>query len=162
MTDVPAWQMPREPHAVDYGSFSVLAGALAEEMQRRQGVTGNNSLPSSSSSVSGNGTPVINDKTDQEMTLELIRASLDCEKAAKSMNVDESSGTGPGTVGTATNGNSNTNATNSIMSGYWTTKRAAEGEAYVRDLVYGGIDGLAYVRSLAEFVDGNTYCKSEV
>ncbi|KAJ7639252.1 hypothetical protein FB45DRAFT_905108 [Roridomyces roridus] len=35
---------------------------------------------------------------------------------------------------------------------YWSENRALEGEEYVRDLVYGGVDGLAYVRSLAEFV----------
>lgn len=35
---------------------------------------------------------------------------------------------------------------------YWKGKdRVAE--EYVRDIVYGGVDGLAYVRSLAEFVD---------
>ncbi|RDB21604.1 hypothetical protein Hypma_011201 [Hypsizygus marmoreus] len=35
---------------------------------------------------------------------------------------------------------------------YWTTQRAAAGEEYIRDTVYGGVDGLAYVRSIAEFV----------
>jgi bromodomain-containing protein 7 len=35
---------------------------------------------------------------------------------------------------------------------YWTGKRAAEAQDYIRDVVYGGVDGLAYVRSLAEFV----------
>ncbi|KAJ7187168.1 hypothetical protein C8R46DRAFT_1207137 [Mycena filopes] len=35
---------------------------------------------------------------------------------------------------------------------YWSTKQALDAEGYVRDLVYGGVDGLAYVRSLAEFV----------
>ena len=35
--------------------------------------------------------------------------------------------------------------------GYWKGK-AAEAEAYIRDVVYGGADGYAYVRSLAEFL----------
>ncbi|KAJ7754107.1 hypothetical protein B0H16DRAFT_1543695 [Mycena metata] len=35
---------------------------------------------------------------------------------------------------------------------YWSTKNALDAEGYVRDVVYGGVDGLAYVRSLAEFV----------
>ncbi|KAJ6632200.1 hypothetical protein B0H10DRAFT_1865520 [Mycena sp. CBHHK59/15] len=35
---------------------------------------------------------------------------------------------------------------------YWSTAHALEAEGYVRDVVYGGVDGLAYVRSLAEFV----------
>ena len=42
---------------------------------------------------------------------------------------------------------------------YWSKQRAAEAEDYVRDVVYGGAEGLAYVRSLAEFVDGNCYYK---
>ncbi|KAJ7653368.1 hypothetical protein B0H17DRAFT_1268260 [Mycena rosella] len=35
---------------------------------------------------------------------------------------------------------------------YWSTAHALEAEGYIRDVVYGGVDGLAYVRSLAEFV----------
>ena len=35
--------------------------------------------------------------------------------------------------------------------GYW-ARRGRAAEDYVRDIVYGGVDGLAYVRSLAEFV----------
>ena len=34
---------------------------------------------------------------------------------------------------------------------YWKGK-ATEAEAYIRDVVYGGVDGFAYVRSLAEFL----------
>ncbi|KAM5545551.1 hypothetical protein V8D89_000589 [Ganoderma adspersum] len=34
---------------------------------------------------------------------------------------------------------------------YW-RGRATEAEAYIRDVVYGGVDGLAYARSLAEFL----------
>ncbi|KAH7925991.1 hypothetical protein BV22DRAFT_1033385 [Leucogyrophana mollusca] len=35
---------------------------------------------------------------------------------------------------------------------YWTGEKAEEAEEYIRDIVYGGVDGLAYVRSLAEFL----------
>jgi bromodomain-containing protein 7/9 len=35
---------------------------------------------------------------------------------------------------------------------YFTPQRAAVAEEYIRDMVYGGVDGFAYVRSLAEFV----------
>jgi len=35
---------------------------------------------------------------------------------------------------------------------HWRDENARDGSAYIRDLVYGGVDGLAYVRSLAEFV----------
>ena len=37
---------------------------------------------------------------------------------------------------------------------YWSPACAKEAESYVRDVVYGGVDGYAYVRSLAEFVGG--------
>lgn len=43
-------------------------------------------------------------------------------------------------------------------SGFW-TRRARQAEDYVKDMIYGGIDGLAYVRSLAEFV---SHPRSEV
>lgn len=35
---------------------------------------------------------------------------------------------------------------------YWTLKRAAAAQDYIRDVVYGGVDGWAYARSLAAFV----------
>lgn len=39
-----------------------------------------------------------------------------------------------------------------LANNYWSTQRAVTAEEYIRDIVYGGVDGLAYVRSLAEFV----------
>ncbi|KAG5636173.1 hypothetical protein H0H81_008923 [Sphagnurus paluster] len=36
---------------------------------------------------------------------------------------------------------------------YWNAQRALDAERYLRDVIYGGADGLAYVRSLAEFSD---------
>ena len=35
---------------------------------------------------------------------------------------------------------------------YWTAGRAGEAQEYLREVVFGGADGLAYVRSVAEFV----------
>lgn len=35
--------------------------------------------------------------------------------------------------------------------GYW-LRRGRQAEDYLRDVVYGGVDGLAYIRSLAEFL----------
>ncbi|KAJ7642983.1 hypothetical protein DFH06DRAFT_1426675 [Mycena polygramma] len=35
---------------------------------------------------------------------------------------------------------------------YWNTVHALDAEEYLRDVVYGGVDGLVYVRNLAEFV----------
>ncbi|KAJ7591522.1 hypothetical protein C8J56DRAFT_935772 [Mycena floridula] len=54
--------------------------------------------------------------------------------------------------------------TTEYSSEYWSNQRAAEAEEYLRDVVYGGVDGYAYVRSLAEFVrkpQGSTSSGSE-
>ncbi|KAH0580709.1 hypothetical protein H2248_002194 [Termitomyces sp. 'cryptogamus'] len=40
----------------------------------------------------------------------------------------------------------------SLANNYWSAQRASAAEEYIRDVVYGSVDGLAYVRSLAEFV----------
>lgn len=114
--DIPWWQVPRDAHATDMGSFASLAGGLADEMVRR-------------------GLPV---HDHEEMTLDLIRDDLDCESLAKTLEQKEvASGLG------------------FPVSGYWTIQRASEAEEYIRDIVYGGVDGLAYARSLAEFVAGS-------
>lgn len=39
-----------------------------------------------------------------------------------------------------------------VESEYWTDEKAQEAWDYLRDAVYGGVDGFAYVRSIAEFV----------
>ncbi|KAA1473276.1 hypothetical protein DENSPDRAFT_267040 [Dentipellis sp. KUC8613] len=36
--------------------------------------------------------------------------------------------------------------------GYWTQERAMQAQDYIREVVYGGVDGLAYLRSVAEFI----------
>lgn len=63
-------------------------------------------------------------------------------------------------VGTLDNGEGNedtvmtayTEASTTTPTEYFTSQRAAVAEEYIRDIVYGGVDGFAYVRSLAEFV----------
>ncbi|KAF8900844.1 hypothetical protein CPB84DRAFT_1847085 [Gymnopilus junonius] len=237
-----SWKAPREAQAVDFGSFSVLAGALAEEMQRRFGSeTVTAQVPSTTATTSTTAgypaystfsavptaplTPVVSStagasitgigtggasgvaqgaattsvtdqmkpgtRTDQEVTFDLIRESLDCERVAKTQNQIEShgesqsalSGTGVG-VGAEdskkkrgkkkdkgkadgavhhqhANGPSASGTSAKAAEYYFTTQRAAEAEEYLRDLVYGGLEGFAYVRSLAEFVDEDCYYKSK-
>jgi bromodomain-containing protein 7/9 len=113
--------MPREPHAIDFGSFALLAGGLTEEMRRR------GLAPSA--------------EKEEEANLDLIRNSLDCQDRAN--NLGETSSTTSDTA-------------DLLANGYWTAQRAVEAEEYVKDVVYGGVDGFAYVRSLAEFVDRNS------
>ena len=128
ISDVPAWQTPREAHATDFGSFALLAGELAQEMRRR-GV----------SVSSGSGVD-----EDQSTMLDMIRNSLDCETGAKTVANGATIESLPGAE----------ELSNALFHAkdYWSLKRAAEAEEYLRDVVYGGMDGLAYVRSLAEFV----------
>ena len=127
-SEPPAWQMPREPHAIDFGSFALLAGELSEEMRRR-GLA-----------------PSV--EKEEEANLDLIRNSLDCQDRANSLG---------GTSSTASD------TADLLANGYWTAQRAAEAEEYVKDVVYGGVDGFAYVRSLAEFVERNSvYIDPEV
>ena len=126
--DVPVWQAPREAHVTDFGSFALLAGELAQEMRRR-GI----------STPQGAGAD-----EEQNVMLDVIRNSLDSEIGAKTvaneMTVDSTPGADALSGGLF------------YTKDYWSLKRAAEAEEYIRDVVYGGVDGLAYARSLSEFV----------
>ncbi|GLB42607.1 putative bromo domain containing protein [Lyophyllum shimeji] len=113
--DASVWQTPRETHTTDYGSYAALAGALEEEIRRRNLVAPQGE--------------------EEDKVLQVVRETLDCGVSA----------------GTALS-ETVKNDTGLPIHDYWSTQRAAAAEAYIRDLVYGGVDGLAYVRSLAEFV----------
>jgi bromodomain-containing protein 7/9 len=137
VAELPPWRMPREAQATDFGSFAVLAGELAEEMRRR-----------------GMTPPDTEKETvDHEVNMQLIRERLDCDNAAKKLLPVENAG--------VTADLAHVNGADLIAKNYWSTQRAAEAEEYIRDLVYGGVEGLAYVRSLAEFVDGDCYHKED-
>ncbi|KAF4622126.1 hypothetical protein D9613_009462 [Agrocybe pediades] len=163
--DLPAWQMPREAHALDYGSFSVLAGALAEEMRKAASAPVPGPAPISASasastpinnglvgaSVNANGAASQNShgQNDEETAMELIRASLRYQKPVES------------TPSASSTNAARVNGTVTSKKSYFTTERAMEAEEYIKDVVYGGVEGLAYIRSLAEFVNGDTYYKEE-
>ncbi|KAF7333485.1 Bromodomain-containing 7 [Mycena venus] len=110
----------REAHALDFGSFAVLAGELAAEMRRR-------------------GAPLPEGLEDADALLKgTVRNSLEVPPTeGADGGVDVSAGVVPPVFDPKE---------------YWSTKHALEAEGYIRDVVYGGVDGLAYVRSLAEFV----------
>ena len=130
--EVPAWQTPREPHALDFGAFSLLAAELALQIAK------SNPLPTNGAPVSEAHSP-----TEQDATLDAIRTSLHCVGPLKT--ADDISGSAA--IATATPFSSI-----SLASSYWTSQRSAEAEEYLRDVVYGGVDGLAYVTSLARFL----------
>ena len=133
--DIVTWQTPREAHATDFGTFALLAGELAQEMRRR----------GSLDQVTGI------DEEEQDAMLDVIRNSLDCEAGVKAI--------GDGSLVEPNTGADVLGGALFYPKDYWSPKRAAEAEAYLRDIVYGGVDGFAYVRSLAEFV---TSFESEV
>ena len=144
--EVPAWQVAREAHAVDFGCFALLGAELEAEMRRRR------------LGVGVNGTTGVFDageKGEEDVLLGLVRSSLDCSQAARNVGGGEDGATAAQTMAPTPAPTFKTARTgaNLLASAYWTIQRAAEAEDYIRDVVYGGVDGLAYVRSLAEFVD---------
>lgn len=140
VADIPTWQTPREPHALDFGSLSVLAGTLAEEMERR-GLT----------ATAVNGHVEAKDSLDQEVSLDLIKNSLDLEAKLKAEMGEDGHSSGKSGVP------QELNVTNLLTKGYWTDMRAAEAEEYLKDVVYGGPEGFAYLRSLGEFVSEDRF-----
>jgi bromodomain-containing protein 7/9 len=127
--DEPSWHVGREAHPVDFGSFAVLAGVLSEEMKKR-GITPG----------------ILKDGEEEKAVFDLLRDSLDPEATAKNAltPVEDK------LVSTYLE-DSDAN-----IGHYFTSQRAAEAEEYIRDIVYGGVDGFAYVRSLAEFVSADS------
>lgn len=97
---IPEWQVPRDAHSLDYGTFAGLAGELAARGPHLRTENG---------------------------VLAGIRDGLS--------EMD--------------NGTAETRADQHV---YWSRTRAMHAQAYLRDMVYGGSDGLAYVKSLEEFV----------
>lgn len=124
-TDEPPWQAAREVHPADFGSFAVLAGALSEEMKKR-GVTPG----------------VLKDGEEERVVLDAVRDSLVPEGTTSNEEPNEDAIISEYLNGAEPSANE-----------YFTPQRAAEAEEYIQDVVYGGVDGLAYVRSLAEFVN---------
>jgi bromodomain-containing protein 7 len=144
--EVPAWQVAREAHGVDFGCFALLGAELEAEMRRRRFGVGVNGT-----------TGVVGEKGDREedVLLGLVRSSLDCSQAARNVGGGDDGATAAPTMAPTPAPTFKTARTgaNLLANAYWTSQRAAEAEDYIRDVVYGGVDGLAYVRSLAEFVD---------
>ena len=141
--EVPVWQVAREAHAVDFGCFALLGAELEAEMRRRNLGVGVNGV---------NGMTGNTGEKEEDTILGLVRSSLDCSQAPRNVGSGEDgANAAPAAAPTPTIRTARTGA-NLLANAYWTSQRAAEAEDYIRDVVYGGVDGLAYVRSLAEFV----------
>ncbi|KAF9488029.1 hypothetical protein BDN71DRAFT_1457773 [Pleurotus eryngii] len=115
-SDGPAWQLPREPHTLDFGSLAILSSELSNELAKR-------------------GSPGTSDPRPEEViVLDEIRNAL----TSYSTMSTEPSPLSP--------------VPNAWAHNYWADGHMREAEEYIWHLVYGGVDGLAYVNSLAEFV----------
>ena len=141
----PSWQTPREAHTFDFGSYAILAGALESELRRRGGSeqsAASDSWPWKGHTTSQDGNGSVNGKDvddEEQKVLDVLLESVEC------LEVEE-------TAGLEVTGDGEGQSSGTKVEEYWTEERAAAGEGYLRDLVYGGVEGLAYVRSLAEFV----------
>jgi len=141
-SESPSWQTPREAHTFDFGSYALLAGSLESELRRRGGGAASGSGPWKSHITSQHGNGIVNGKdvdNEEQKVLEALRESVECSE-------------GEETAGPEATGDVEGQLSGTKVEGYWTDERAAAAEGYVRDVVYGGVEGLAYVRSLAEFV----------
>jgi bromodomain-containing protein 7 len=123
------WQTPRTAHPTDYGIYASLMGRLASE-----------SRVTLAHAASALGT--------EERLFAFLRASMDIEPPLRSSS-SKAAATSP------TEESSTPPAPEDEAAAYFTGSRAREGAAYIRDIVYGGFDGLAYARSVAQFVDGS-------
>ena len=118
---------PREAHTVDWGSLALLTSALHAEMAHG----GQVQMPAAESSA-------VDEEDEEETVKETIRDGLQ-----QQANEPVSEATpADGLVLNNDNGHAS----------YWTRARAIEAEMHIQEAVYGGVDGYAYVRSLAEFV----------
>ena len=118
---------PREAHTVDWGSLAFLTSALHAEMARGGQVQMAAAEPSA-----------VDEEEEEEAVKETIRDGL------------QQQANGPVSAATPADGLVLNN--DSGHASYWTRARAVEAEMHIQEAVYGGVDGYAYVRSLAEFV----------
>ncbi|TRM66795.1 hypothetical protein BD626DRAFT_426383 [Schizophyllum amplum] len=132
--DEPPWKMPREAHTTDFGSLAVLASEIEGEMRRRN--------------VQQN--PWSDHSEEERLFLETLVDTLSPNpaKAIASMQYHDGSvrqpeddERGPKMV-----------RNHPVCFTPWL---AAECEEYLRDVVYGGAAGYAYVRSLAQFASSS-------
>lgn len=156
--EVPAWQVPREAHAVDFGCLALLEAEMEAEMRRRRLGVGVNGIEGATDVNGTTGNGLDGEEKEDDDIFGLIRSSLDYSQVVRNVGGGEDglkvgATTAPATAPTPMSSiKAPRTGANLLSNTYWTTQRAAEAENYIRDMVYGGVDGLAYVRSLAEFV----------
>ncbi|KAI9566652.1 hypothetical protein HD554DRAFT_2115469 [Boletus coccyginus] len=125
-----AWKVPRDAGPMDYGTFATLLGELAA---------------SAVGAVGALNTGVAEYMYGSEQRLfATIRSTVE-HRGVRKREAEEDQ--------THTDEEKEKESTET----FWTDERAEEAWDYLRDVVYGGVDGYAYVRSLAEFVAPSVY-----
>jgi len=84
---------------------------------------------------------VLKDGEEEQVVFDVLRDDLSLETEADKLSTNDD-GVSSSCLTDSTAG----------LREYFTSQRAAEAENYIWDIVYGGVDGFAYVRSMAEFV----------
>lgn len=131
-----AWKVPRDAGPADYGTFATFLGDLAASAVG----------PNTGSATGSAGTGVAEYIYGSEHRLfTTIRSAVEHRgiKRKRQVELDE--------LHTGDNKEDEGRET------FWTDDRVEEAWDYLRDVVYGGVDGYAYVRSLAEFVAPSVY-----
>lgn len=129
------WKVPRDAGPADYGSFATFLGELAASAVG----------PITRAGVGGAGISAAEYMYGSEPRLfATIRSTIE-HRGAKRKHEAEADD-----AHAIKNGEQDTES-------FWTDERAEEAWDFLRDVVYGGVDGYAYVRSLAEFVAPSIY-----
>lgn len=123
------WKVPRDARSTDYGTFATFLGELAASA----------ASPHACGMVGGAGTSAAAYLYGSEPQLfATIRSTVEHLGLKRKREAKEDEPDVKDEI-------------------FWTDERAEDGWDYLRDVVYGGVDGYAYVRSLAEFVAPSVY-----
>ena len=130
-----SWKVPRDAGPADYGSFAAFLGELAVS------AVGSTARAGTGGAAIGAAEYMYG---SEHRLFATIRSTVEHRgvKRKREAEADEAH--------TVTNEEEGTET-------FWTDERAEEAWDYLRDVVYGGVDGYAYVRSLAEFVAPSVY-----
>lgn len=130
------WKVQRDAEPADYGTFAAFLGDLAASAVG----------PNNSAAIDGAGMGAAEYIYGSEHRLfATIRSTVEHRgvKRTREAELDEVC--------------TDKSKEDEVNEPFWTDERADEAWDYLRDVVYGGVDGYAYVRSLAEFVAPSVY-----
>ena len=123
------WKVPRDAGPTDYGTFATFLGELAA------------SAVGPNTGTAGMGAAEYIYGSEHRL-FATIRSTIEHRSMKRKREAEA---------------DQDENEDKESIETFWTDERAEEAWDYLRDVVYGGADGYAYVRSLAEFVAPSVY-----